>query len=148
MKQNNWNTSCAQNGAERARETMIWRERVTEKVTWNAQPGACVDVFPRCWWIQGEGPGGPDPPYQTWPLFETKILTSTRSYITLKLADFFFMIRALNFATKLNSGIFKKCNCFGYSPMICSPLLAKKYFPRNRRPAFTDWEARARLYEK
>ena len=27
---------------------MIWLERVTEKVTGNAQPGACVDVLPRC----------------------------------------------------------------------------------------------------
>ena len=31
-----------------ARETLIWLESVTEKVTGNAQPGACVDVFPRC----------------------------------------------------------------------------------------------------
>ena len=30
-------------------------------------------------------------------------------------------------------------------PMICSPLHAKQYFPRQRRPAFTDWEARGRL---
>ena len=29
--------------------------------------------------------------------------------------------------------------------MICSPLLAKQYFPRQRRPAFTDWETRSRL---
>ena len=29
--------------------------------------------------------------------------------------------------------------------MICSPLLAKQYFPRQWRPAFTDWEARGRL---
>ena len=29
--------------------------------------------------------------------------------------------------------------------MICSPLLAKQYFPRQRRPAFTDWETRGRL---
>ena len=48
MKQNNWTTSCTQNEAERARETLIWLESVTEKVTGNAQPGACVDVLPRC----------------------------------------------------------------------------------------------------
>ena len=30
-------------------ETMIWRESVTEKVTGNAQPGACADVLPRCY---------------------------------------------------------------------------------------------------
>ena len=29
--------------------------------------------------------------------------------------------------------------------MICSPLLAKQYFPRQRRPSFTDWETRGRL---
>ena len=29
--------------------------------------------------------------------------------------------------------------------MICSPLLAKQYFPRQRRPVFTDWETRGRL---
>ena len=29
--------------------------------------------------------------------------------------------------------------------MICSPLLAKQYFPRQRRPAFSDWETRGRL---
>ena len=32
-----------------ARETLIWLESVTEKETGNAQPGACVDVLPRCW---------------------------------------------------------------------------------------------------
>ena len=48
MKQNNWITSCTQNEAERARETLIWLESVTEKETGNAQPGACVDVLPRC----------------------------------------------------------------------------------------------------
>ena len=29
-------------------ETLIWLESVTEKVTGNAQLGACVDVLPRC----------------------------------------------------------------------------------------------------
>ena len=49
MKQNNWTTSCTQNEAESARETLIWLESVTEKETGNTQPGACVDVLPRCW---------------------------------------------------------------------------------------------------
>ena len=31
-----------------ARETLIWLESVTEKVTGSAQTGACVDVFSRC----------------------------------------------------------------------------------------------------
>ena len=30
--------------------------------------------------------------------------------------------------------------------MICSPLLVKQCFPRQRRPAFIDWETRGRLY--
>ena len=46
MKQNNWTTSCTQNEAKR--ETLIWLESVTGKVTGNAQTGACVDVLPRC----------------------------------------------------------------------------------------------------
>ena len=49
MKQNSWTTRCTQNEAESARETLIWVESVTEKETGNAQPGACVDVLPRCW---------------------------------------------------------------------------------------------------
>ena len=49
MKQNSWTTHCTQNEAESARETLIWLESVTEKETGNAQPGACVDVLPRCW---------------------------------------------------------------------------------------------------
>jgi len=48
MKQNNWTKSCTQNEAENAWETLIWLESVTEKETGNAQPGACVDVLPRC----------------------------------------------------------------------------------------------------
>ena len=48
MKQNNWTTSCTQNEAKRAQDTLIWLESVTEKVTGNAQTGACVDVLPRC----------------------------------------------------------------------------------------------------
>ena len=48
MKQKNWTTSCTQNESERARETLIWLESVTEKETGNVHPGACVDVSPRC----------------------------------------------------------------------------------------------------
>ena len=55
MKQNNWTTSCTQNEAEHAQETLIWLENVTEKETGNAQPGACVDVLPRCWVDQTPG---------------------------------------------------------------------------------------------
>ena len=60
------------------------------------------------------------------------------------------MKRALYSATKLNSRDIKKLNVivFGYPPMICSPLLAKQYFLRQRRPAFTDWETLGRLREK
>ena len=47
MIQNNWTTSCTE--AESAWETLIWLESVTEKETGNAQPGACVNVLPRCW---------------------------------------------------------------------------------------------------
>ena len=50
----------------------------------------------------------------------------------------FLMKRALHFATKLNSRDIQKCNCFGYPPMSCSPLLAKQSFPSNRRPATGD----------
>ena len=48
MKQNNWTRSCTQNEAESARKTSICLESVTEKETGNAQPGAWVDVSPRC----------------------------------------------------------------------------------------------------
>ena len=33
-------------------------------------------------------------------------------------------------------GIFKNVIVFGYPLMICSPLLVKQCFPRQRRPAF------------
>ena len=48
MKQSNWTASCTQNEAVRAGETLIGLESVTEKLTGNAQPGACVAVLPRC----------------------------------------------------------------------------------------------------
>ena len=52
------------------------------------------------------------------------------------------MKRGLHFATKLNSTDIQNvivCEC---PPMICSPLLAKQSFPRQRRLAFTDLETR------
>ena len=57
------------------------------------------------------GSGGSGPPYQTWRLFETEILTSTWSYITFNWL-IFLMKHALHFATKLNSRDIQKCNCF------------------------------------
>ena len=36
-------------------------------------------------------------------------------------------------------GILKNVIVFGYPLMICSPLLAKQCFPRQRRPAFIAW---------
>ena len=41
-------------------------------------------------------------------------------------AIFFYIKRALHFASKLDSRHIKKCNCF---LMDCSPLLAKQYWP-------------------
>ena len=41
--------------------------------------------------------------------------------------------------------IFLMKRAWQFSTMICSPLLAKQYFPRQRRPVFTDWETRGRL---
>ena len=50
------------------------------------------------------------------------------------------------FVTKLNSRNTQKCNGF-WVPLssVNQPLLAKQYFPRQRRPAFTDWETRGHL---
>ena len=47
----NWtaSTSCTQNEAERARETLILLESVTENVTGNAQPGARLDILFSVW---------------------------------------------------------------------------------------------------
>ena len=41
----------------------------------------------------------------------------------------FLMKGTLHFATKQNSWDIKNVIVFGYSPLICSPLLAKQYFP-------------------
>ena len=61
---------------------------------------------------------------------------------------FVFMKRGLHFATKLNSTDIQNVIVCEYPPMICSPLLAKRSFPRQRRLSFTDWETRGRLCEK
>ena len=66
------------------------------------------------WRIQGEGQGGPYLPYQTLHLFETEILTR-RYCISLFNWLIFLMKLALHFATKLNSRIVQKCNCFWVS---------------------------------
>ena len=60
----------------------------------------------------------------------------------------FLMKRVWYFPTKLNARDIQKCNCFWVPSllMICSPLLAKQCFPRQQRPAFTDWETRGHLY--
>ena len=81
------------------------------------------------WRIQGEGPGGPDPPYQTWRLQ----LWDWNSYIDRIVYHF------------LTGWFFLMKRAWQFSTMICSPLLAKQYFPRQRRPVFTDWETRGRL---
>ena len=58
------------------------------------------------------------------------------------------MKRALHFAAKLNSRDVQECNCFWVTPYDMFAMFAKQYFPRQRRPAFTDWETRGRLFEK
>ena len=58
------------------------------------------------------------------------------------------MKRTLHFVTKLNSSDIQKCNCFWVPSYDLFALLAKQYLPRQRRPAFTDWETRGRLCEK
>ena len=50
----------------------------------------------------------------------------------------FLMKRALHFATKLNSRDIHKCNCFWVPSYDLLSLLAKQYFLRQRRLAFTD----------
>ena len=58
MKQNKWTTSCTQNEAKHWRETFIWLESVTKKVTGNATTWRMrrrfAAVFPRplaCWYV-------------------------------------------------------------------------------------------------
>ena len=60
----------------------------------------------------------------------------------------FLMKHVWYFPTKLNARDIQKYNCFWVPSllMICSPLLAKQCFPRQQRPAFTDWETRGHLY--
>ena len=81
------------------------------------------------WRIQGEGPGGPDPPLSNLTLTTLRLkFLHRQDHISLFNWLIFLMKRAWHFST-----------------MICSPLLAKQYFPRQRRPVFTDWETRGRL---
>ena len=74
------------------------------------------------------GSGGSGPPYQTWRLFETEILTSTWSYITFNWL-IFLMKHALHFATKLNSRDIQKCNCFWVPSYDLFAFARKAVFP-------------------
>lgn len=69
-------------------------------------------------------------PYQTWRLLDTGIVTSTGSYITFKVADYFNETRVEFCHWTTFHGYLK--NCFRVP---------------NWRLAFTDWETRARLWE-
>ena len=104
-------------------------------------------------WISGgssgEGSWAPDPPPPP-PLSDLTLVWDWNSYIERIVYHFltdwlFLMKQELHFATKLNSSDIQKCNCFSVPPMICSPLLAKLYFPRHWRPVFKNWEKRGRL---
>ena len=74
---------------------------------------------------------GSRPPYQTWRLFETEILTSTGFYITFYLADFFFFLMkcALHFATKRNSRGIQKCISFWVLSYDLFATACKAVFP-------------------
>ena len=90
----------------------------------------------------GGGSGGPDPPPPP-PIRPDACLRLKFLHRQDRISLFnwliFLMKHALLFATKLNSrDIPQNVIVFGYPPTICSPLLTKQYFPRQRRPAFTD----------
>ena len=53
----------------------------------------------------------------------------------------FLLKRALHFATKLNTRDIQKCNCFSV-PSYDVFASTRKYFTRQRRPVFTDWQIR------
>ena len=97
--------------------------------------------------MSGFPPPPPPSPIRRDPCLRL-ILTATESYITFSLADFFLKKRALHFAASLNSRDIQECNWFGVPSYDLFALLAKQYFPRQRRPTFTDWETRGRLFEK
>ena len=76
------------------------------------------------WWIQGEGPGGPYP------------LPLSDAFLRLKFLHRQDRISLFNWLifneTRVAFCYSTKYFCFGYPPMICSPLLAKyakQYFP-------------------
>ena len=77
----------------------------------------------------GGGSGGSGPPLSNLTLTTLRLkFLHRQDHISLFNWLIFLMKRAWHFST-----------------MICSPLLAKQYFPRQRRPVFTDWETRGRL---
>ena len=84
--------------------------------------------------IRGPGPGGlrilPSRPDACLRL---KFL-HRRDRISLFNWLIFLTKDALHFATKQNSWDIKKCDCF----WALLPLLAKQYFPRQRRPTLTE----------
>ena len=87
------------------------------------------------WWIQEEGPGGPYPLPLSDAFLRLKFL-HRQDRISLFNWLIFFIERRVAFCYST------KYFCFGYPPMICSPLLAKyakQYFPRQWWPAFTYW---------
>ena len=89
-----------------------------DAVSFNSGTGVKKSCKPLQWRILGEGPA-----YQTWRLFDTKILTSA-GYISLFSRLIFLMKHALHFAVKLNSRDIQKYDCFGIpsyvGSMICS----------------------------
>ena len=60
------------------------------------------------------------------------------------------MKRALHFPIKLNSRDTKKCNCFEYPPMICSPLLESSisHAHSDRREKHVVFSVRSNLPSK
>ena len=96
MKQKDWTTRCTQNESERARETLIWLAGVTEKETGNAQPGACVDVLPRCW-LSGFGALNSSP--HSWIFTSVSVGSSPRSFVFT-----FATVRSVHTAPKHHYG--------------------------------------------
>ena len=77
-----------------------------DAVSFNSGTGVKKSRKPLQWLILGEGLA-----YQTWRLFETKILTSA-GYISLFNWLIFLMKHALHFTVKINSRDIQKCDCF------------------------------------
>ena len=91
--------------------------------------------------------GSPDPPIRPEACLRMQFL-HRQDRVSLFNWLIFLIKRGLHFATKLNSRDIQNVIVFEYPPMNCSPLLAKQSFPRQRRPAFTDWETCGGLCEK